>query len=71
MRRFLQGTLEKREDILRRIEEASRFAPLEQFCLSPQCGFASTEEDNILSEQEQWDKLGFVVDIAREVWGEL
>ncbi len=65
------GELESREAILKRIEEASAFAPLEQFCLSPQCGFASTEEGNILSEQQQWDKLALIVDVAREVWGEL
>ena len=65
------GELEKREDVLARIEEASKFAPLDQFCLSPQCGFASTEEGNILSEEEQWRKLGFIVDVAKEVWGEI
>ena len=65
------GELEKRDEILARIEEATRFAGLEQFCLSPQCGFASTEEGNLLSEEEQWRKLAFVVDVAREVWGEL
>ncbi|MGQ7793418.1 cobalamin-independent methionine synthase II family protein [Faunimonas sp. B44] len=64
------GTLEKKDDIRRRIEEATKFAPLEQFCLSPQCGFASTEEGNILAEQEQWQKLGLIVEIAREVWGD-
>jgi len=65
------GVLEPRDDVLRRIEEASRFAPVEQFCLSPQCGFASTEEGNLLTEDEQWAKLRFVVDIAKEVWGGL
>lgn len=65
------GELEKRDEILTRIEEASKHAPLSQFCISPQCGFASTEEGNLLSEDEQWRKLGFVVDVAREVWGEL
>ena len=65
------GELENRDDILRRIEEASTFAPVDQFCLSPQCGFASTEEGNVLSEDEQWRKLGLVVDIAKEVWGEV
>ncbi|WP_416900229.1 MAG: 5-methyltetrahydropteroyltriglutamate--homocysteine S-methyltransferase [Minwuia sp.] len=65
------GELEDRDGVLRRIEEASEFAPVEQFCLSPQCGFASTEEGNILSEDEQWRKLGFIVDIAKEVWGEV
>ena len=65
------GDLEKRDDVLRRIEEASRFAPHEQFCLSPQCGFASTEEGNVLSEDEQWAKLAFIVELAKEVWGEI
>jgi 5-methyltetrahydropteroyltriglutamate--homocysteine methyltransferase len=63
------GTLERRDDILRRIEEAAKYAPLEQLCLSPQCGFASTEEGNVLAEDEQWAKLRLIVDIAREVWG--
>lgn len=63
------GTLEKRDDILRRIEEAAKHAPLEQLCLSPQCGFASTEEGNILAEDEQWAKLRMIVDISKEVWG--
>jgi 5-methyltetrahydropteroyltriglutamate--homocysteine methyltransferase len=63
------GELEARDDVLRSIEDATRFAPLEQMCLSPQCGFASTEEGNLLSEQAQWDKLSLVVDLAREVWG--
>ena len=63
------GTLEKKDDIERRIEEAGKFAPLEQFCLSPQCGFASTEEGNILTEDAQWAKLREIVEIANEVWG--
>ena len=63
------GTLEKKDAIKRRIEEASKFAPLEQFCLSPQCGFASTEEGNVLGEEEQWAKLRMVVELAQEVWG--
>ena len=63
------GTLERRDDILRRIEEAAKYAPLEQLCLSPQCGFASTEEGNVLAEDEQWAKLRLVVDMSREVWG--
>ena len=65
------GELESRDAIMRRLEEASEFAPLEQFCLSPQCGFASTEEGNVLSEEEQWQKLAFIVDTAKEVWGEI
>jgi methionine synthase II (cobalamin-independent) len=63
------GALEKKDDIERRIDEAGKFAPVEQFCLSPQCGFASTEEGNILAEQEQWAKLRMIVDVADEVWG--
>ncbi|HZV20950.1 MAG TPA: 5-methyltetrahydropteroyltriglutamate--homocysteine S-methyltransferase [Hyphomicrobiales bacterium] len=62
------GQLESAEDIKRRIEAASRYTQLEQLCLSPQCGFASTEEGNILSEEEQWAKLAFIVKIAEEVW---
>jgi 5-methyltetrahydropteroyltriglutamate--homocysteine methyltransferase len=62
------GTLEHKDAVKRRIEEASKFAPLEQFCLSPQCGFASTEEGNILAEDEQWAKLRMIVELANEVW---
>ena len=63
------GTLEKKEDIKRRIDEATKYAALEQLCLSPQCGFASTEEGNILAEDEQWAKLSMIVELANEVWG--
>ena len=63
------GALESKDQLKRRIDEAAKFAPLEQLCLSPQCGFASTEEGNILSEEEQWAKLRMIVEIAREVWG--
>ena len=63
------GELEKRDHIKRRLAEAARFAPLEQLALSPQCGFASTEEGNVLSEDEQWAKLRLAVEIAAEVWG--
>jgi 5-methyltetrahydropteroyltriglutamate--homocysteine methyltransferase len=62
------GTLEKKDDIKRRLEEASKFAALDQLCLSPQCGFASTEEGNVLTEEQQWAKLATIVEIAREVW---
>jgi len=62
------GTLEKKDDIKRRLEEATKYAPLDQLCLSPQCGFASTEEGNVLTEEQQWAKLAMIVDIAREVW---
>ncbi len=63
------GTLEKKDDVKRRIDEATKFAPLEQFCLSPQCGFASTEEGNILTEDQQWAKMREIVELADEVWG--
>jgi methionine synthase II (cobalamin-independent) len=63
------GTLEKKDAVERRIEEAGKFAPIEQFCLSPQCGFASTEEGNILAEEEQWAKLRMIVELADKVWG--
>jgi len=63
------GTLEHRDDLLRRIEEAARHTDLEQLCLSPQCGFASTEEGNVLAEEEQWAKLRMIVEVAEEVWG--
>jgi 5-methyltetrahydropteroyltriglutamate--homocysteine methyltransferase len=63
------GALERKDDIKRRLEEAAKFAPLEQLAVSPQCGFASTEEGNILTEEEQWAKLKLAVDVANEVWG--
>jgi 5-methyltetrahydropteroyltriglutamate--homocysteine methyltransferase len=63
------GQLEKKDEIKRRIEQATKFVPIEQLCLSPQCGFSSTEEGNILSEDEQWRKLALVLEIAEEVWG--
>ena len=63
------GELEKKDDIKRRLEEAAKFAPLDQLAVSPQCGFASTEEGNILSEEEQWAKLSLAVEVANEVWG--
>jgi 5-methyltetrahydropteroyltriglutamate--homocysteine methyltransferase len=63
------GQLEKKDDIKRRLEEASKYAPLEQLAVSPQCGFASTEEGNLLTEEEQWAKLRLAVDVANEVWG--
>jgi 5-methyltetrahydropteroyltriglutamate--homocysteine methyltransferase len=63
------GALEARDAIKRRIDEAAKFTDLDQLCLSPQCGFASTEEGNILAEDEQWAKLRMVVELAEEVWG--
>ncbi len=61
--------LERKEDLLRRIDQAAKVLPLEQLALSPQCGFASTMEGNLLMEEDQWAKLQLVVDTAREVWG--
>jgi 5-methyltetrahydropteroyltriglutamate--homocysteine methyltransferase len=63
------GALESRDVIKRRIEEAAKSTDLDQLCLSPQCGFASTEEGNILAEDEQWAKLRMIVELAEEVWG--
>jgi 5-methyltetrahydropteroyltriglutamate--homocysteine methyltransferase len=63
------GRLETRDELKRRIDEAAKYVPLEQLCLSPQCGFASTEEGNILSEDEQWAKLAMIVELAEEIWG--
>jgi 5-methyltetrahydropteroyltriglutamate--homocysteine methyltransferase len=63
------GALERKDDLKRRIEEAARFTDLDRLCLSPQCGFASTEEGNTLTEDDQWRKLELVVETAREVWG--
>src|SRR6202171_1594622 len=63
------GQLENKDDIKRRLEEASKFVSLDQLAVSPQCGFASTEEGNILTEEEQWAKLRLAVDVAKEVWG--
>ena len=62
------GTLEKKDDIKRRLEEATQYVALDQLCLSPQCGFASTEEGNVLAEDEQWAKLRMIAEITREVW---
>jgi 5-methyltetrahydropteroyltriglutamate--homocysteine methyltransferase len=63
------GALEKKADVKRRIDEATKYVALDQLCLSPQCGFASTEEGNILGEDEQWAKLRMIVELADEVWG--
>ena len=63
-------TLEEKESVIARIKEASKYVPLDRLYLSPQCGFASTEEGNRLTEEEQWAKLRFIKEIADEVWGE-
>jgi 5-methyltetrahydropteroyltriglutamate--homocysteine methyltransferase len=61
--------LEKGDDVVKRIHEAAKYFPLENLTLSPQCGFASTAEGNLLTEDEQWAKLRLVVETARKVWG--
>jgi len=63
------GRLEPRAEVKKRIEEATKYVALDQLCLSPQCGFASTEEGNVLAEDEQWAKLRMIVELADEVWG--
>ncbi|MGH6664119.1 MAG: 5-methyltetrahydropteroyltriglutamate--homocysteine S-methyltransferase [Pseudolabrys sp.] len=63
------GRLEPRDEIKRRIDEATKYVALDQLCLSPQCGFASTEEGNVLAEDEQWAKLRMIVALAEETWG--
>jgi 5-methyltetrahydropteroyltriglutamate--homocysteine methyltransferase len=63
------GELESKDAIKRRIDEATKFTSLDRLCLSPQCGFASTEEGNILAEDQQWAKLRMIVELAEEIWG--
>ena len=63
------GALETKDELKRRIDAAAKYLPLEQLALSPQCGFASTEEGNTLTEEEQWAKLRLCVEVATEVWG--
>ena len=63
------GELETKDELKRRIDEAAKYLPLEQLALSPQCGFASTEEGNLLTEEQQWSKLRLCVEVAQEVWG--
>jgi 5-methyltetrahydropteroyltriglutamate--homocysteine methyltransferase len=64
-----KGALESKDELKRRVEEAARYVPLDQLCLSPQCGFSSTVEGNAVSEAEEVAKLRLVVDTAREIWG--
>lgn len=64
------GELETRDDILRRIEEAAKFAPIDQLALSPQCGFSSTVHGNDIEVEQQAAKMRLVIDVAREVWGD-
>ena len=63
------GQLESKETLKRRLDEAAKYVDPDQLCLSPQCGFASTEEGNVLAEEEQWAKLRTIVEVANEVWG--
>ena len=62
--------LENKDEIIARIKEASQYVPLENLYLSTQCGFASTEEGNVIKEEDQWKKIALITEIAREVWGE-
>lgn len=62
------GKLEDKEQLIGRIREAARYVPIDRLCLSPQCGFASTEEGNVLTEEEQWAKIRLVKEIAEEIW---
>src|SRR3954464_4537041 len=64
-----RGELESRDELKRRIDEATQYVPLEQLCLSPQCGFSSTVEGNVLSYDEEVEKLRLIVEVAEEVWG--
>jgi 5-methyltetrahydropteroyltriglutamate--homocysteine methyltransferase len=63
------GTLESKDELKRRIDEAAKYVSVDQLCLSPQCGFASTEEGNILTEEQQWAKLRMIVELSEDVWG--
>jgi 5-methyltetrahydropteroyltriglutamate--homocysteine methyltransferase len=62
------GALEHKDDVKRRIDEATKFVALDQLCVSPQCGFASTEEGNVLADEQQWAKLRMCVELGQEVW---
>ena len=64
-----ERTLESKDELRRRIDEAARHIPLERLAISPQCGFASTAEGNLLSDEDQWKKLKLVVETAKAVWG--
>jgi 5-methyltetrahydropteroyltriglutamate--homocysteine methyltransferase len=62
------GKLENKDELKRRIDEAAKFVPLEQLCLSPQCGFSSTVHGNVIAFDAQWAKIRLVLETAREVW---
>ncbi len=63
-----RGELEKRDTLLRRVEEATQYVPLDNLGISPQCGFASVVEGNIITPEDQWAKLKLVVETAKEIW---
>lgn len=63
------GVMEDKDAIKKRVQEAAEVVNMDQLCISPQCGFASTEEGNTIAEQDQWNKLGLVVELAHEIWG--
>jgi 5-methyltetrahydropteroyltriglutamate--homocysteine methyltransferase len=62
--------LEDKEELKARIKEATKYVPLDQLCLGPQCGFSSTHEGNKVSEEDQWKKFALIIETAKEVWGE-
>ncbi|BAP85282.1 5-methyltetrahydropteroyltriglutamate--homocysteine S-methyltransferase [Paucilactobacillus hokkaidonensis JCM 18461] len=64
------GKLEDKQTVINRIHEAAKYISLDQLCLSTQCGFASTEEGNVLTEEQQWAKIKLVKEVAQEVWGD-
>jgi 5-methyltetrahydropteroyltriglutamate--homocysteine methyltransferase len=61
--------LEPQQELIRRVEEASQYVPLDRLCLSPQCGFSSTVHGNEIIEDDQWAKLELVINTARQIWG--
>jgi 5-methyltetrahydropteroyltriglutamate--homocysteine methyltransferase len=62
------GELETKDDLKRQVDEATKYVPVENLCISPQCGFASMAEGNILSEDDQWRKLTLIAEVAEEIW---
>jgi 5-methyltetrahydropteroyltriglutamate--homocysteine methyltransferase len=64
-----RGELEAKDELKRRVDEASRYVPLDQLCLSPQCGFSSTVEGNLVTQEQQAAKLRLIVETAEEIWG--
>lgn len=62
--------IESADDLIRRVDEASHYIPLEDLAISPQCGFASTVEGNIITPDDQWRKLDRIVEVSRRVWGD-